>query len=72
MTAALAESPLSFFAEAGRQAPAGGPRLTLEERLDSTWRALRSNGAAECPVCHTAMRLDHGVGRCSGCGSTLS
>ena len=72
MTSALIESPLSLFAEANRTGRAGGRRTTLEERLDAAWRSLRHDGAADCPICHTPMRLDRGIGRCPSCGSSLS
>ena len=51
---------------------AGGRRATLEELLEGTWRSVRSEGEAECPVCHAGMELADGLGRCSGCGTTLS
>jgi ribosomal protein L37AE/L43A len=50
-----------------------GGRLTLEQRLEGVWEGLRAAGVAECPVC--AHRMDaagDGVGRCGGCGTTLS
>jgi hypothetical protein len=49
-----------------------GGRLTLEQRLDRVWEGLFTAGAAECPVCHAAMERAGDVGRCSGCGTTLS
>jgi hypothetical protein len=72
VTTASIESPLSLFAEASRSPRAGGRPTTLEERLDATWGSLRHGGAAECPICHTSMRLDGGIGRCPSCGSNLS
>jgi hypothetical protein len=50
-----------------------GGRLTLEQRLDSVWEGLRAAGAAECPVCaHRMDAVGDGVGRCGGCGTTLT
>jgi hypothetical protein len=72
MTAALLESPLSLFAEARRAQPAGGRGITLEERLEDAWRASRTEGVAECPVCHAGMRAEGDAARCAGCGSTLA
>jgi hypothetical protein len=72
MTTALLESPLPLFAEASRSRPAGGRGMTLEERLEGAWRAVRAEGVAECPVCRTAMRAENGAAKCSGCGSTLA
>ena len=55
--------------------------ITLEELLDSTLDAARTNGSAECPVCQarmgparmTSARADARVGaECGGCGSRLS
>jgi hypothetical protein len=72
MTTAVLESRLSPFAEARRSGPAGGPRATLEERLEGAWRGVQTEGRAECPVCRSSMTPDGGAGRCGGCGSTLS
>jgi hypothetical protein len=55
-----------------RRRPAGGRPTTLEERLATTWRVLHETAEADCPICHTAMRLDSGAGRCTSCGTTLS
>jgi ribosomal protein L37AE/L43A len=50
-----------------------GGRLTLEQRLDGVWEGLRAAGVAECPVCaHRMEAAGDGVGRCGGCGTTLS
>ena len=51
--------------------PVGGGRLTLEQRLDSVWEGLRTDGMAECPVCHGRME-GSGPARCRDCGSELS
>ena len=73
MTSALLESrPASLFAEARRAEPAGGRGTTLEERLERALRAVQIEGHAECPVCHSSMRLEGHAGRCTGCGSTLA
>ena len=71
MTTALLEPPLSLFAERRCAGPPGTGGVTLEERLEATWRAVRADGRAACPVCRSAMRLDGGAARCTGCGSTL-
>jgi hypothetical protein len=49
-----------------------GGRLTLEQRLDRVWEGLRAAGAADCPLCGAGMELAGDVGRCGGCGTTLS
>ena len=46
--------------------------LTLEERLNATWHALRGRGVAECPVCQSRLRYDKDHGECEGCGSRLA
>jgi ribosomal protein L37AE/L43A len=50
-----------------------GGRLTLEQRLDGVWEGLHAAGVAVCPLCSGRMesRRD-GLGRCAGCGTTLS
>jgi hypothetical protein len=55
-----------------RRGPAGGRPTTLEERLARTWRALHEAAEADCPICHTAMRMESGSGHCTSCGTTLS
>jgi hypothetical protein len=69
--AALLDAPAAF-ASAPRGRAAGGPRPTLEELLEESWRTARSHGETECPVCQAPMHLDNALSRCSGCGSTLS
>jgi hypothetical protein len=50
-----------------------GGRLTLEQRLDGVWEGLHAAGVADCPVCgHRMDAAGEGVGRCGGCGTTLS
>lgn len=76
MTGAVLERPGSLFEEARR--PADGRPLTLEERLSDALHAVRTEGAAECPVCkaHMTPGADvaaiHGTAACSDCGSRLS
>ena len=72
MTAAQLERPQPLFAEARRSRPAEGRGSTLEERLESALRAVRSEGLAECPVCRAGMRAEGGAACCSGCGATLA
>jgi hypothetical protein len=72
MTSALLESPHSLFAEARRPPAAGRGGQTLEELLETAWRAAQTEGSAECPVCRAAMRPEAAAARCTGCGSTLS
>jgi hypothetical protein len=76
MSASVLDAPVlraarSALAHAPRARAAGGGRATLEELLDGTWRTIRGDGHAECPVCHAAMTLTDGLGRCEDCGSTL-
>ncbi|CAB4880995.1 unannotated protein [freshwater metagenome] len=53
-------------------------RLTLDELIVGVWEGLRTDHAAECPVCGSAVvaRFAAGplpvAGSCRGCGSTLS
>jgi len=78
VTGALLDAPRRRLAEAACEARAGGGRVTLEERLQATWRGLRASGAAQCPVCHGGMTLEAGseadtdAGRCRDCGASLS
>ncbi len=72
MTTALLESPLSLFGQARRSRPAGRRGVTLEERLESALRSVRTDGTAECPVCRAQMHAEEDAARCSGCGSTLA
>jgi hypothetical protein len=74
VTPALLDRPASLFAERAT-GPLGGGRVTLEERLNSVLHAVRTNGSAECPVCHARMtraRVGGGAGECGGCGSSLT
>jgi hypothetical protein len=63
MSSALMEAPAALFA--------GGRRATLEELLEGTWHAARTEGRAECPVCRATMHLDAERARCGGCATTL-
>jgi tRNA(Ile2) C34 agmatinyltransferase TiaS len=79
VTPAVLDRPASLFAErAAGGAPAaaveglGGGRVTLEERLEATLRALLEAGEAECPVCRARMTRAGDGGECAGCGSHLS
>ena len=72
MTPALLDAPVRLFGEQGRPDGATGGRVTLEERLGSTWRALHAQGVAECTVCGGRMSKVEHVGECTCCGSRLS
>jgi hypothetical protein len=67
MSTALMEAPTDVLAAAA----AGGRRPTLEELLESRWRAVNAAGEADCPACHATMRLDGEQARCGGCGTAL-
>jgi hypothetical protein len=71
VTGALLDRPRAFFA-GGEAAPAGGGRVTLEERLDASLRSLLAAGEAECPVCRGRMTRTADGGECGGCGSRLT
>ena len=76
MTPALLVKPASQFAERAT-GPVGGGRVTLEERLNSVLHGVRTNGSAECPICHARMTRARegakcGGGECGGCGSSLT
>jgi tRNA(Ile2) C34 agmatinyltransferase TiaS len=72
MTTAMLESPRSLFGEAHRSGSATGAGTTLEELLERTLRSARTDGLADCPVCHARMEAQGEAARCSRCGSTLS
>jgi hypothetical protein len=78
MTAAVLDAPATLFADCVEAAgprsprPARRGRATLAELLDCTWRTARTQGQADCPICHATMRVDDDAARCEGCGSTLS
>jgi hypothetical protein len=57
--------------------PAGGGRVTLEDRLNSVLREARTNGSAECPACHARMTPTSAAAalsgaECGSCGSRLT
>jgi hypothetical protein len=64
MSGAVLEAPTALFAR--------GRRPTLEELLEGRWRAARTDGEADCPVCEAPMRLEGEQARCDGCGTTLT
>jgi hypothetical protein len=74
MTQAVLDPPRRRPAGEGVDVLSSGGRLTLEERLDRSWRALRAEGVGECPVCRGRMllRAGRGGGRCADCESILS
>ena len=77
MTGAVLDRPGSLFAEAADRPSGGGHPvarggLTLEELLNATLRAARTQGSAECPVCHARMTYTRADAECEGCGSRLS
>jgi uncharacterized paraquat-inducible protein A len=72
MTAALLlDRPASHF-----DPSTVSDRMTLEDRLNSVLQAARTNGSAECPVCHACMASTRAGARaeavCGACGSRLS
>jgi hypothetical protein len=97
VTPAVLDRPASLLAERGPAAapdaerpvggeraagPVGGGRVTLEERLSSILREVRTNGSTECPVCHARMGpagsgaasagAAPDAAECGGCGSRLT
>ena len=83
MTGALLDKPRLLFADAAERPAGGGSpmargRVTLEELLSATLHAARTNGSADCPVCHARMTSTHAregaravEAVCAGCGSRL-
>ncbi len=67
MTGALLERPVFRGAQ---PAPDGG--VTLEACLNLVLDAARTNGGAECPVCHSRMTAAQEAAECADCGSRLS
>ena len=49
-----------------------GGRLTLGQLVDSVWEGLHAAGAAGCPVCGGRMERSGALGRCGGCGASVS
>jgi hypothetical protein len=72
VTAALLDTPSRAVAGACSSAASGGRSVTLEERLQSAWRALHAGDAAECPVCGSEMTLRGGAGECGACGAKMT
>jgi hypothetical protein len=72
MTAAVLEAPPARSAGWQAARRAGGRGVTLEERLESAWRAAQREGVAECLVCHGQMLAAGAGARCGGCGSVIS
>ena len=70
----LAQLPLAPERGSGneRLRRSDGGRLTLEQKLDRVWEGLLAAGAAECPMCGSDLERAGDVGRCTGCGTTLS
>ena len=52
---------------AAHAGPAGGGRMTLEERLERDPHEARTNGSTECPVCRGADGASPGGGRGARC-----
>jgi hypothetical protein len=61
------------FAEQQPDSPvAGGPVLTLDERISRVWEGILATGAVDCPVCRGPMERMGDSGRCVRCHSTLT
>jgi hypothetical protein len=67
VTGAVLDRPISHT-----ERPLLGGRVTLEERLDAVLHAARTNGSAECPLCHARMTPTAADAACDSCGSHLS
>jgi len=65
-------SPGPATARGERDPRSGGGRLTLEAHLEQIWEGLLAVGAAECPVCAGALKVENDHAACGACGSTLS
>jgi tRNA(Ile2) C34 agmatinyltransferase TiaS len=72
MTAAVLEAPPDGSAGPQEARSDGGRGITLEERLESAWRAAHRESFAECPVCRGLMVAAGAGARCGGCGSVVS
>jgi hypothetical protein len=72
MTPAALEAPPARSAGWQAARRVGGRGVTLEERLESAWRAAQREGVAECLVCHGQMLAAGAGARCEGCGSVIS
>jgi hypothetical protein len=66
------EQRFALREEHGEPRISDGGGLTLGQLVDSVWEGLHAAGVAGCPVCGARMQRAGGVGRCGGCGSTLS
>jgi hypothetical protein len=82
VTPAVLDRPAPLFADRMAGAVSGG-RVTLEDRLNSVLHEARTNGSAECPLCHARVRptaagaaaagaATPASAECDGCGSRLS
>jgi hypothetical protein len=77
VTPAVLDRPAPLFADRAAGTISGG-RVTLEERLNSVLREVRTNGSTECPLCHARVRpaaagaASPASAECDGCGSRLS
>jgi hypothetical protein len=84
VTPALLDRPATRLGEgAGPGGRLSGGRVTLEERLNAVLHEARTNGIAECPVCHARITRSRAHTRaredetalgadCHSCGSRLS
>jgi hypothetical protein len=76
MTGAVLDRPSAPFTVAGGAECGGRPlergRATLEDVLTGVLQEARTNGVAECPLCHARMTLTRAHAECAGCGSRLS
>jgi hypothetical protein len=72
MSTALLEPPARLFGESPCRAAHSGGRMTLEERLRDTWRAVNAEGAADCPLCGSRMTVRDAAAECGSCGTRLS
>jgi hypothetical protein len=72
MTAAVLEAPPTPAASPLGAGSVGGRKVTLEERLESAWRAAQRDGVTECPLCRAEMLAAGAAARCGGCGSLVS
>ena len=72
MSAAVLEAPPTPAASPQGRGSVGGGKVTLEERLESAWRAAQRDGVTECPLCRASMLAAGAAARCGGCGSLVS
>ena len=69
MTPAVLDRPAPLFADRVAGAVSGG-RVTLEERLNSVLHEARTNGSAECPLCHARVRPAAGGATAAGAATS--